>query len=327
MYLIIKQAPMSFTFGIMVYNLTPASQLRMFIRAVRALSIPTSHYEIIVAGASQQQPDEIVAAEDDALGDLVYLCATCEFSDKIRAIFEAAAHEFVWVSHDYVLPLPNFYHGMRSFGRGAPWLVPGVFLDLNGREVDESAMRGRLFSSKDYISGVSWLPDYDIAPIGSSGDLWVQSFYSPQEIAQAAAANSTAVMRRLIAEKFAIVPRNMRLSAVAAAAAFVNGNILILARTLGQLIPARSRLPWGMSEDIDWGARLAQHVAPEENAFIGAQFLKTKVLDQDAALAEQLCAWLLAEGLGTIVAPEALSHVYWCNTTWGCGHIDSSNSM
>jgi hypothetical protein len=36
-----------------------------------------------------------------------------------------ANHEFVWVSHDYVTPLPSFYAGMRSFGRGASWLVPG----------------------------------------------------------------------------------------------------------------------------------------------------------------------------------------------------------
>jgi hypothetical protein len=40
-------------------------------------------------------------------------------SDKIRAIFEMANHEFVWVSHDYVIPMPSFSAGMRSFGRGA----------------------------------------------------------------------------------------------------------------------------------------------------------------------------------------------------------------
>jgi hypothetical protein len=56
---------------------------------------------------------------------------------------------------------------MRSFGRGAAWVVPGVFYDFEWREYDESVMRGRLFTSRSpersiYISSSS---DDDIAPI------------------------------------------------------------------------------------------------------------------------------------------------------------------
>jgi len=62
----------------------------------------------------------------------------------------------------------------------------------------------------------------------------------------------------------------------------VNGSVNI------QLIPAQSRLPWKISENVDCGAQLAQHGAPEENAFIGAQILKLKVLDYNAVVVEQL---------------------------------------
>ncbi len=99
--------------------------LQTFMSAVDALDISPTHYEIIVAGDWQQQPDGFNASE--ALGAFLHVCGACEFSDKIRAIFEIANHEFVWVSHDYVISLPSFYAGMRSFGRRADWLVPGVF--------------------------------------------------------------------------------------------------------------------------------------------------------------------------------------------------------
>ncbi len=320
---------MSFTFGIMVHHQTLALQLRTFILAVRSLSIPASQYEIIIAGAMQLEAND----HDfyDAQGDLVFVCSACEFSDKIRAIFETAAHEYVWVSHDYVIPLPSFYRGMRAFGRGAQWLAPGTFMDQHGREIEESVMRVRLFSSKDYLRGVSWLPGHDVTPIGGSeGGVCIESFCSEQHPTPTTAANSTdfarrtaitAALRSMIGDKFALVPRNMRLSPAAAAAAYVNGNVVILARTLGQCIPARSQLPWGASEDIDWGARLAQHYTPEENPFIGVQLLKPKVLDQDAASSEQLRVWLLAEGLGSIIAPfEALPPVFWCSSMLGCAH-------
>jgi hypothetical protein len=72
-------------------------------------------------------------------------------------------------------------------------------------------------------------------------------------------------------------------------------------------------------EDIDWGARLALHTTPEENAFVGVRFLKEKSLDSrfDAAVAEVLRTWLLQEGLGTIVTPEALPREYWIHAANG----------
>jgi hypothetical protein len=137
---------MSFSFGIMVHQHTTLKMLQTFMAAVDALAIPPPLYEIIVAGDWQQQPDGFNATE--TLGHFLHVCGACEFSDKIRAIFEMANHEFVWVSHDYVVPLPSFHSGMRSFGRGAFWLVPGVFQDFRGREYDESVLRGRIFTSR-----------------------------------------------------------------------------------------------------------------------------------------------------------------------------------
>ncbi len=94
---------------------------------------------------------------------------------------------------------------------------------------------------------------------------------------------------------------------------------MILTRTLGRLVPVRSDLDWGECEDIDWGARLALHTTPEENAFVGVRFLKEKSLDSrfDAAVAEELRTWLLQEGLGTIVTPEALPREYWIHAANG----------
>jgi hypothetical protein len=106
------------------------------------------------------------------------VCGACEFSDKIRAIFERANHEFVWVSHDYVIPLPSFYAGMRSFGRGADWLVPGVFQDFRGREYDENVLRGRLFTSMapEHSILISTSDEQDIAPISACTNSHSQSF-------------------------------------------------------------------------------------------------------------------------------------------------------
>ncbi len=118
-------------------------------------------------------------------------------------------------------------------------------------------------------------------------------------------------------ENFALVPRNMRLSPPAASAAYANGNVVILSRLLGRLVPVRSDLDWGECEDIDWGSRLSQHASPEENPFLGVQFTKEKTLGVPlpATVAVQLRAWLLQEGLGAIVEPEALSSEYWVNAT------------
>ncbi len=118
-------------------------------------------------------------------------------------------------------------------------------------------------------------------------------------------------------ENFALVPRNMRLSPAAAAASYVNGNLVILSRTLGCLVPVRSDLDWGQCEDIDWGARLSQHAVPEENAFLEVKFTKEKALNArfNATVAAQLRNWLLQEGLGTMVVPEALPYAYWSNAT------------
>lgn len=144
---------MTFSFGIMVHQHTTISMLRNFISTVNALGIPPPQYEIIVAGDWQQKPEDFSLLR--TLGPFVHVCGDCEFTDKIRTIFEVANHEFVWVSHDYILPLPTFYDAMRSFGRGAPWMVPGILLDFNGREIDEFVLRGRLWTSHHYTKFTS----------------------------------------------------------------------------------------------------------------------------------------------------------------------------
>ena len=82
-------------------------------------------------------------------------------------------------------------------------------------------------------------------------------------------------------------------------------------------MPVRSDLDWGECEDIDWGARLSQHAVPEENAFLEVKFTKEKALNArfNATVAAQLRTWLLREGLGTMVVPEALPYEYWSNAT------------
>jgi hypothetical protein len=290
-----------------------SKNLRVFIDAVRALRIPAAHYEIVVAGPWPEHFETNFSAEDDGMDDIVQVCSACEFSDKLRAIFEVAVHELVWVSHDYIIPARNFYIGMRSFGRGASWIAPGAFFDMNGLEI---VLRGRLFSSRDQIRAVSWLPDFFIEPIGNDGQHCIQS--QVQFNFDPAATNITTILRGMIGDNFAIVPRNMHVSAAAAAAAFINGNIVIMSRALGRSIPARARLPWGYSEDIDWGARLSEYVPPEENAFIGVQFLKPKMVEFNSVVTNIVRDWLLHEGHGVIVAPEELPSAFWCDSTWPC---------
>lgn len=149
----------------MVHEHTTLTMLRNFFTAVDSLGIPPLQYEIIVAGDWQNTSEAFDS--DPPRAPVVYVCGDCKFSDKIRAIFEVAVHEFVWVSHDYVIPLPSFYNAMRSFGRSAPWFVPGIFHDLNGQEMDEMVVRGRLLTSRSperslYISTSS---EEDIVPI------------------------------------------------------------------------------------------------------------------------------------------------------------------
>lgn len=313
------QVPPTLTFGVMTHRnpneYQQAQNLRLFIDAVRALSIPAVHYEIVVAGPWPQNFEANFSAED-GLDDIVHVCAACEFSDKIRSIFEVAAHEFVWVSHDYIIPSPNFYIGMRSFGRSASWIAPGAFFDMNGLEIDDTVLRGRLFSSRDYTRAVSWQPEFSIAPIGVNDQQCVQSHV--QRAGDPAATNITTMLRGMIGDNFAIVPRNMRLSASAAAAVFINGNIVVMSRVLGRSIPARARLPWGYSEDIDWGSRLAECVSPEENAFIGVQFLKPKMIEYNLSVTNILREWLMRYGHGVVAVPEELPPAFWCNSTWDC---------
>jgi hypothetical protein len=61
--------------------------------------------------------------------------------------------------------------------------------------------------------------------------------------------------------------------------------------------------------------RLARHASPEENAFLGIQFMKAKFVLHTPSVADQLRSWLLQEGLATIVAPEALPPEYWVEAT------------